>query len=477
MSNVIPDGNKVHSLGKNDGGEIIRWNELWVGLIDTDVGVSVRIPNVSQTDLDLTNPIYDALQTRGHISLLEGDFFIRDFVDKFVILNIAEELKNLLSTVSSMNQNNDLNYIRQINEIGVNNSIRYNPNNKILTLYTDDINEVANDPGLPHLWWTQGRFDLAFSQKNSTDLNDSNNLLRFSDLNFGVEGSTGTFPGINQQTMKIDPSLLPPNIVNVNNMSSNKSLVVGTLAERDTYLTPFEGLFWKILDNTNPIDNDLLYVYNGTEWLEVIGNVITQNNIITKINNSNSLQIDNSKNLTNFTTQYINEYQNINFDSARNVYFSRQRLNDSIYSPDNTILITKNSENQTTLSLVGYNPISTIEQVYNSLGFSFVPNHSGQYFNSNSNIPTDLYKSFNFRGTSGTASAMTGQIRLSFAGGSYVANTFNILKPLFFVDTNYLQFSRKTSGTQALQVKETAGLISKIIDEVRNEILSLITSF
>jgi len=482
MSNVIPNGNKIHSLGKNDGFEIIRWNELWVGSIDTDTGISVNIHDFSQDNLDLTNQIYDALHVRGHISLLQGDFFIRDFINKFLILNIAEELKNLSNSVISMNQNNDSNHVRQINEISVNNSGRYNQNNKILTLYTDDINEVTNDPGLPHLWWTQDRFDISFSKKKSTDLNDSNNLLRYNNLNFGIIDSTCIIPGINQQTMKIDQSLLPSDIVNSNNMSNNKSLIVGTLAERDTYETPFEGLFWKILDNANPTDNDLLYIYNGTEWIEVIGNIINQNDIVTNINNLNSLQIDNSKNITNFTTQYIDEYENIDFTSAKNIYFSRQRLKDSIYSNDNTILITKNEENKTTLSLVGYNPISNIEQVYNSLGFSFVPNHSEQYFNSNSLIPNDLYKSFNFRGTSNPGSVMIGQIRKSFAADNIlnVSLTFNFLKPLFFTDTNYIQFIKSNSNlqnTSIFQLKEKVVLIEKVKEEVSNEILNMITSF
>jgi hypothetical protein len=371
-----------------------------------------------------------------------------------------------------------LNYIKKINEIGINNQTQYNSINKIITLYTDDINELQNDPGLPHLWWTQNRFDDSFSQKNSTDLNDNTNLLRFSDLNFGNLESIGLIPGINTQTMKIDSSLLPGNIVNENNMAGNKSLIVGTLIERDSYQSPFEGLFWKILDNLNANDNNMLYIYDGDNWLEIIGNIINQNEIVTNINNLNSLQIDNSKNINNFTIQYIQEYQNIDFSSAKNVYFSRQRLNDSISSFDNTILVTKNNQNITTLSLIGYNPISNIEQVYNSLGFSFVPQHSGQYFNSNSSYPNDLYKSFNFRGDT-SLNSMVGQIKRVFgATDTAVVNTQRILKPLFFVDTDYIQFDVRTGGSKPyLIMQNTQALITKIQDEVRTEIFNLINNF
>jgi hypothetical protein len=478
MSNVMPDANKVHSLGKNELSEIIRWKELWVGSIDSDEKISVRIPNLQQVESDISNPEYDALQVRGHISLNAGDFFIRDFTDRLVMLNVAEELKTISNTLSTFTQNNDLNYIKQINEISVENTTQYNPVNNIITLYTDDINEPQNDPGLPHLWWTQDRFDAAFSLKNSTNLNDSSSLLRLSDLNFGNSESTGVIPGINPQTMKIDISLLPSNIVNDNNLSGNKDLIVGTLAERDAYQTPFEGLFWKILDNTNPSDNDMLFIYNGTTWLEIVGNTINQSDIITNINNSNTLQIDNSKNLTNFNISNINEYENINFASANNIYFSRQRLNDSIESPDNTILITKNNQNITTLSLVGYNPISSIEQIYSSLGFSFVPNHSEQYFNSTSVIPNDLNKSFNFRGDT-SLNSMVGQVRRVFSGeSSYISTTYSILKPLFFVDTNYISFEKKTGGsTNSFQIKEKNDSFLAISDDIRNQILNEIINF
>jgi len=476
MSNVIPSVNKGHSLGKGNP-EIIRWNELWVGFIDVDGNIAARIPNLDLNDLN--NVKYDSIQVRGHITLNQGDYFLKDFVNNNLLLNLAEELKNIQTQINSVNQTNSSNYIQQINSIDTRlnpPSPQYNPINKILTLYTDDINELQNDPGTPHLWWTQDRFDYSFSNKSINDLSDINTLLKMSDLNYGDGISQGLIPAIDPWTRKIKETLLPPDIVNNNNLSNNKTLIVGTLLERDAYLNPFEGLFWKILDNSQPELNDLLYIYNGSSWLEIVGQTINQNDIITQINLNTNLIIDINKNLTGLDTSKIAEYQNINYSSASNIFFSRERLFNSLESPDNSILITQTPQtNIINLSIVGYNPINSIEQVYNSLLFSFVPTQSTVLYGTSgaTSVPTNLYKSFNFK----DPTTLVGASKLnSLKGILFSGNTHKFpsrfLKDFFLIDSNYFQIGIRQLNQAIITEWIKINYTQDLIDDVTNIIIS-----
>jgi hypothetical protein len=481
MSNIIPSANKIHVLGKANNSEIIRWKELWVGSIDADEKIKVSILNIDENDI--SNQLYDAFKIRGHISLNTGDFFIKDFLNNEVYLNLAEEIKTASVQLNNYNQGIDSNKIIQINEISVNNPFQYNSNNKILTLYTNDIPESPNSVNGPaqnenHLWWTDDRFDYSFSNKKSTDLADSALLLRKNENLIFTNNASNNFsnliPGLNTNTMKIDKSFLPDNIINDVNLLPNKDLIVGTMLERDFYQNPFEGLFWKILDNINPINNDQLFIYNGNNWIELVGSSINQDDIVKQINSPDLLTIDNSKNVTNFTISNIKEYQNINFNLSKpNVYFSRERLNDSIESPNNTILITKDTNNKTNLSLVGYNPISSTEQLYQSIGMSVVPNSDPIIMISNNklSIADMLKKSWNFRNTDNSSSSLA---LASVSKGLFGFTGRYYFEGLFCKDTENCLWSTLNGG---ISVRLTDTFIEKLNIKTSELLLEAITTF
>ena len=481
MSNIIPSANKIHVLGKANNSEIIRWKELWVGSIDSDEKINVSILNIDENDI--SNQLYDAFKIRGHISLNTGDFFIKDFLNNEVYLNVAEELKTASVQLNNHNQGIDSNKIIQINEISVNNPVQYNSNNKILTLYTNDIPESPNSINGPaqnenHLWWTDDRFDYSFSNKKSTDLADSALLLRKNENLIFTNNASNNFsnliPGLNTNTMKIDKSFLPDNIINDVNLLPNKDLIVGTMLERDFYQNPFEGLFWKILDNINPINNDQLFIYDGNNWIELVGSSINQDDIVKQINSPDILTIDNSKNVTNFTISNIKEYQNINFNlSQPNVYFSRKRLNDSIESPNNTILITKDTDNKTNLSLVGYNPISSTEQLYQSIGMSLVPNPISTVLPYKKiELPGDLLKLFHFRPITDVGGSITlTSVRYLLSSNS---NSYYLFDTLFFKDSE--RSTRQTVGG-GISISYTDVFLEDLNKKVSEILLEEITSF
>ncbi len=371
MSNIIPNGNKIHSLGTNE----IKWNELWIGSIDVDEKINSIIYNLDINEL--ANIKYDSFKVRGHIRINQGDYFLKDFINNNLLLNLAEELKNIQDDIISIGVNNSPGFIQQINSIGIEHPTQYNNIDKIITLYTDNINELDNDPDVPHLWWTQSRFNNEFIKKSITNLLDYNDLLTTNNLNNGsqlhINDISRNIPIVING--KIPTIFLPDYLVEPFTIQ-NKTLKVGTVFEKDNYENLFEGLFWKIFDNNQPELNDYLYIYDGNQWLQ-LSQSINQQEIIKTINTPQILQIDNNKNLTGLNISKISEYNNPDFKTAKNIYFSRQRLFDSIISPDNSLLIVKEQNtNKTKISLLGFTPISSLKQVHESLGFSVVPNQT-----------------------------------------------------------------------------------------------------
>ncbi len=380
MSNFRPDFNKQHILGKpptdlNDLSTAIRWNELWIGAIDADEKININTNELPNEDGELT---LDAISAIGNIRQTDGYLFIPEWLNRSNLINVAEEIKNIKDSLTNITTNNQLTgVIEGINLIDINNEQQYDSNTKKLTLYTDDINEVANDPGLPHLWWTQGRFDTSFSLKNSTALADSSNLLRISQLN---NGSQQQLTDLNRiipkldENMQIPLSLLPDNIVNPPVQVSK--VYSGTNQQRLQFNTTLlvEGDIWKVTDGSQ-----LTYIWKPSTWLQLTQP--TNFDYIKSINQNlpasgATFVRPNLPSLGNPVGNVVLETKNIPEPAGLNavtdlMYFSRDRVFSSITSTDQYIKVqqdqlTKKTQLSFDTTLLQNSNI-TIQDVYNAI--------------------------------------------------------------------------------------------------------------
>jgi len=381
MSNFRPDFNKQHILGKpptdlNDLSTAIRWNELWIGSIDADEKININtneLPN-QQGELSL-----DAITASGNIRQTDGYLFIPEWQNRSNLINVAEELKNIKEDLLNINGNNQgvSGVIEGINLIDIN-SQQYDSNTKVLTLYTDDINESQNDPGTPHLWWTDARFDAAFALKTSFDLQDSVDLLRQSQLNNGtpqqIADVNRVIPKLDNN-MKIPLELLPDNIVNQPIQVSR--VYSGLDAQRLAFNTAnlIEGDIWKVTDG-----QQLSYIWKPNNWLQLTQP--TNFDYIKSINqnlpdpstNANFVR-PNLPSLGNPVGNVILETKNIPEPAGLNpatslMYFSRDRVNTSL-SAGNYITLTQDAitkKTQISFNSAGLqNSNITMQDVYNAI--------------------------------------------------------------------------------------------------------------
>lgn len=380
MSNFRPDFNKQHILGKpptdeTDLSTAIRWKELWVGSIDADEKINVNTNELPNEDGELT---LDAITAAGNIRQTDGYLFIPEWLNRSNLINVAEELKNIkdgLTNIQTGNTSNGL--IEGINSVDINTEGQYDSDTKTLTIYTDDINEISNDPGVPHLWWTETRFNNSFSTKNSTDLNDSDDLLRVNQLN---DASQGQINDINRIIPKLDNNkkipltFLPDDIINVPVQVSK--VYSGTNQQRLSFNINnlIEGDIWKVTDG-----QQLSYIWKPNNWLQLTQP--TNFDYIKSINqdlpDSNATFIrPNLPSLGNPIGNVILETKNIPEPSGLNaatdlMYFSRDRVFSSIVSTDPYIkvqqdVLSKKTQLSFDTSLLQGTNLS-LQDVYNAI--------------------------------------------------------------------------------------------------------------
>jgi len=380
MSNFRPDFNKQHILGKpptdlNDLSTAIRWDKLWVGAIDADEKININTNELPNEDGELS---LNAISAIGNIRQTDGYLFIPEWLNRSNLINVAEEIKNIKNELSNFTTNNQLTgVIEGINLIDINNQQQYNSNTKKLTLYTKDIDEVTDDPGLPHLWWTENRFNTSFYLKHSTALADSEQLLRTSQLNDGSQQQLTDIVRIIpklDENMKIPLSLLPDNIVNPPVQVSK--VYSGTNQQRLQFNNSLlvEGDIWKVTD-----DSQLTYIWKPNIWLQLTQP--TNFDYIKSINqdlpSSNATFVrPNLPSLGNPVGNVVLETKNIPEQSGLNVatdlmYFSRDRVFSSIISTDQYIKvqqdqITKKTQLSFDTSLLQSTNI-TIQDIYNAI--------------------------------------------------------------------------------------------------------------
>ncbi len=392
MSNFRPDFNKQHTLGKpptdlNDLSTAIRWKDLWVGAIDADEKININTNELPDEQGELS---LDAITTSGNIRQTDGYLFIPEWQNRTNLINVAEEIKNLKEDLLNINpNNNNLDSIQGINLIDISNEQQYDATNKIITIYTDDIPEVAGNPnapleGEPHLWWTQNRFDAAFNLKNSTDLNDSNQLLRVSQLNDGtsqeINDVNKIIPQLNVEK-KIPLEFLPENVnqnVQVSKVYSGTDAARILAANNPSNL--IEGDIWKTIDQ-----QQLSYIWitnPNAQWAQLTQPISFD--YIKSINqdlpdpstnaqfvrpNLPSLDPNGQGNVV-LKTNNIPEPVGL-VEASSLMYFSRDRVKNSIISGDDYITIgqdniTKQTQISFNLNALQQSNIS-FQDIYNSI--------------------------------------------------------------------------------------------------------------